>query len=548
MKKFVNTLIILLTASLFSLSFGQTEEKKVVIVKKIVDENGVETVEEITLEGDEAEAFDLNQYLDENVEGQIDIDVDATGTDVQVEKRIKIITSDEGTDGEILRLGEIIEGRDDISDEIKSKLKDVEIKLNEFDDKDVKIFKLKEGQDGNTFQWNSADDQFIIIDGEEALPEDMNKILKLKDRSTNGEKRIMFFGESQGEPKGFLGVWPGDESENGVSLGGVEEGSAADKAGLKEGDVITSIEGTKVSTFSELAAIIGAKKPGDKINIEYSREGTITQTVAELGERKKEISMTFETDANDFEFDEMEIEIDAEDFEEHLAYAYKFSSCCNDKGTVEKAVIGVMISEDEKGVLVEGLNRENIGLQANDVIYKFDGQNIASPSALIKAVEAKNPGDKVKIHYYRDGKKGKAKVTLGAKTVKACCAGGCCSNNKQGKVKENREIIIIQKDKTELKREIITDEGVGKLELQEIDLYPNPNNGTFTLTFSASKQSPISISITDVNGKEVIRDEIRNFDGKYTGEFKLEGAPGVYFVNIIQEGRVFTEKVVLRGQ
>ena len=51
----------------------------------------------------------------------------------------------------------------------------------------------------------------------------------------------------------------------------VDDGAAAD-AGLKEGDVITHIDGQKVTQFGELQGILAQKRPGDKINITYLRK------------------------------------------------------------------------------------------------------------------------------------------------------------------------------------------------------------------------------------------------------------------------------------
>jgi S1-C subfamily serine protease len=50
----------------------------------------------------------------------------------------------------------------------------------------------------------------------------------------------------------------------------IDDGAAAD-AGLKEGDVITHIDGQKVKAFGELQNIIAQKRPGDKITINYLR-------------------------------------------------------------------------------------------------------------------------------------------------------------------------------------------------------------------------------------------------------------------------------------
>ena len=51
----------------------------------------------------------------------------------------------------------------------------------------------------------------------------------------------------------------------------VDDGAAAD-AGLKEGDVITHIDGQKVTQFGELQGILAQKRPGDKIELTYLRK------------------------------------------------------------------------------------------------------------------------------------------------------------------------------------------------------------------------------------------------------------------------------------
>ena len=61
----------------------------------------------------------------------------------------------------------------------------------------------------------------------------------------------------------------------------VEDGAAAD-AGLKKNDVITHIDGQKVTKFGELQNIIAQKRPGDKVTITYLRDKskkTVTLTL-----------------------------------------------------------------------------------------------------------------------------------------------------------------------------------------------------------------------------------------------------------------------------
>jgi putative serine protease PepD len=75
----------------------------------------------------------------------------------------------------------------------------------------------------------------------------------------------------------YLGVKLAD-TDNGVSIGGIVSGGPADKAGLKEGDLVTKIGNDKVDDVASLTAKIRAHKPGDKVSVTVKRDGK-TQTV-----------------------------------------------------------------------------------------------------------------------------------------------------------------------------------------------------------------------------------------------------------------------------
>lgn len=57
----------------------------------------------------------------------------------------------------------------------------------------------------------------------------------------------------------------------GATIDSVADGSAADEADLKAGDIITSVDGKAVEDAKELAAEIRAHEPGDKVKLEYLR-------------------------------------------------------------------------------------------------------------------------------------------------------------------------------------------------------------------------------------------------------------------------------------
>jgi serine protease Do len=82
-----------------------------------------------------------------------------------------------------------------------------------------------------------------------------------------------------------------DNSTTGGVVTQVELDSPAAKAGLQIGDVITEIDGQKVTDASELQVMVGQKQPGSKITLKVLREGksmTIPVTLEELGNRQAE--------------------------------------------------------------------------------------------------------------------------------------------------------------------------------------------------------------------------------------------------------------------
>lgn len=58
----------------------------------------------------------------------------------------------------------------------------------------------------------------------------------------------------------------------------VQPGSAADKAGIRVGDVIRSFDGQQVETFEDLTNKIGARGPGDKVEVGVERGDTVFDT------------------------------------------------------------------------------------------------------------------------------------------------------------------------------------------------------------------------------------------------------------------------------
>lgn len=72
----------------------------------------------------------------------------------------------------------------------------------------------------------------------------------------------------------------------GIYVAKVSEESAAEEAGMKEGDVITAIDGKPVGKMAELQEVLAKKRPGDKVTVTYLRDKKKTTKTLTLKNEK----------------------------------------------------------------------------------------------------------------------------------------------------------------------------------------------------------------------------------------------------------------------
>lgn len=101
---------------------------------------------------------------------------------------------------------------------------------------------------------------------------------------------IMEFG---GVQRGVLGVEGtelsskastefGINDTEGFYINKVTKNSGAEKAGLKNGDIIKKLDNQKISSYAELTGYINTKRPNDKIQVTYMRDGQTKTAVVSL--------------------------------------------------------------------------------------------------------------------------------------------------------------------------------------------------------------------------------------------------------------------------
>ncbi len=97
-----------------------------------------------------------------------------------------------------------------------------------------------------------------------------------------GAVQRALLGVSIGNVNADLAEAEGLKTITGVFVSGVSAGSAADEAGIEQGDVIVEINERPISTVAQLQENIAKNRPGDKVKVAYLRDGKLNKTYATL--------------------------------------------------------------------------------------------------------------------------------------------------------------------------------------------------------------------------------------------------------------------------
>ncbi|MEO1436852.1 MAG: PDZ domain-containing protein [Bacteroidota bacterium] len=421
---------------------------------------------------------------------------------------------------------------------------------NELDvDQDIRLFE-------NDYDIEIEDGVFFKREGDNEVNfffNDDNEHNLFNIRPEGADNDVFWF-KKDCENKAQLGVYIENTDKEGVTISDIIPESAAEMAGLQAGDRITQINGKAVSDIGGLTNEIQNHKVGDNINITFVREGNTQTVAAALQAQRVEMNRVpkwnFDRDFN-----------------------WEFKSYSEDCEALCKApFLGVYITdswseETENGVRItgifEGTEAERLGLQEDDLILSIDGQSVKSTTEIINIIREHQPGDQIQLTYQQNNQTQTVQATVGRKADAKKYRNCDCENLEtvEREAPSKTEIIIIKQPVEASIDPTVEDEQAGaslfeneaptplfnnQLQLDDFQLFPNPNNGQFTISFNSVSNAQITVTVVDATGKELFRDQIQNFDGNYFNRLDLSNqAPGFYFVNVVQEGKVFFEKFAI---
>lgn len=148
----------------------------------------------------------------------------------------------------------------------------------------------------------------------------------------------------------------------GIYVVGVTDKSGAEDAGLRTGDVITKIDDARILSFSDLSVAVGSKRPGDKLNVTYMRNGKEYTTSVTLKDQNGGTSARSKADLSVSE----KIGAEFQTLSEKVKTDYGLES-------------GVVVQNT-----VDGGELAKIGVQDNYVIMQINGKPVNSQKDIEK--------------------------------------------------------------------------------------------------------------------------------------------------------------------
>ena len=204
------------------------------------------------------------------------------------------------------------------------------------------------------------------------------------------------------------------KEEKGVEVTMVDQDAPAGKAGIKEHDVILTMNGTSIESGAQLRRMIHEMPPGRVVTFGLSRDGQPMTVKVQLGDKHQEFSMGHSM--KDFHIQMPEIHIP--DIDIPSINMVVVTSSARSGLTVEN--ISPQLGEffgvkNGNGVLVrsveKGSRAEKAGFRAGDVIVKVNDQPVHDTGDFSHAVRSRD-GAAVNVWVIRDKKEQNLNLAL----------------------------------------------------------------------------------------------------------------------------------------
>ncbi len=170
--------------------------------------------------------------------------------------------------------------------------------------------------------------------------------------------------------------------QTGALVGDVVSDSPAEKAGLKAGDLILTLNGDKIKDASELRNEVASTAPGTKVTFGILRDGKNMTIEVMLGEMPAEMAAA-----------------GSGGIQKDLGFSVQtLTPALADQYGIDKKMSGVIVTGID-----QGSNAYRQGLREGDLIEEFDQQKVETAQKFYAMAALKKPGDTILLRVFRQG-------------------------------------------------------------------------------------------------------------------------------------------------
>ncbi len=360
------------------------------------------------------------------------------------------------------------------------------------------------------------------------------------------------FAQDQYTPQGHLGVESnhiskskakalGFKSKNGAYVTEVIENTAAERNGIQPFDYLIGMNDKEFSENWSFSHAMHATKAGEQATFQLVRNGQEMSIPVTLGKQSDAIYRKISKQEEPF----LGVKQDHYNWKENVP--------------------GVKVK------IVNNSAAQKMGLQDDDIITSINGQRIIDWHDLGTAVDNMSPGDMAAIEYLRDGTTAQAKAPISSYAATYPSTNKHHSNKNTPAQNNNNSVTNDSEEESSIDNSILADleidmedvsqeeaddmkEKVGvdmpivnNLEIEQLNIFPNPTNGLFNITFDLPNEGETTVRVFNGVGRLLYQNDMPQFKGKFQDRIDLSNSPkGIYFLEIRQGAQSISKKVIVQ--
>ena len=319
---------------------------------------------------------------------------------------------------------------------------------------------------------------------------------------------------------------------HGAYLTRIIPNTAAEKAGLQVFDYIYQIGDYDLSEEWSLGKIMRQYEPDDEVVIHLVRNGKYQQVAATLGSNWDNVGYH------------------RPDEEDPFLGVYE-------KHETSNQIEGVAVT------VSSNTTAEEIGMQDDDIIVSIDDVPMIDWHDVIAGINNRSAGDNIKVTVWREGKYLTFNGPIKPESSRHHSDWSwdwswdwkwTWDQNRKHNA-DNMDLsdmdVEVEMMPTEEVEDVMVETGldmpvVNNLSIEEVQVFPNPSMGMFTLRFDLPSLGMTQVRIFSSTGQLVFTRDLGAFSGTFTENLDIVGAgPGIYYLMLQQNDLAITRKLVV---